>query len=417
MATKTIADIDVKGKRVLMRVDFNVPLADGKVTDDNRIVAALPSITRAIECGAKVILLSHLGRPAGKGFEAELSVKPAAERLGELLGKPVKLGPQEVVGPAATKMVAEMAPGDVVMLENVRFSAGETMPDKAKKNLDGKLTADQQAKLDALVEDLGVLGDVYVNDAFGTCHRKHASMYGVAKAIAAKGGPAVAGYLVEKEIRYLAEAVAEPARPFTAILGGAKVSDKIKLISSLLGKVDNILIGGAMAYTLLKATGAAVGKSMVEADQVEPMKALLEKAGGKIHLPCDHIGATEFGSDEAQTVDGVDIPDELMGLDIGPKTVEAFSAVVAASKTIVWNGPMGVFEREAYASGTKAVAEAVATATDGGAISVIGGGDSAAAVEQMGLAARMTHVSTGGGASLTYLEGKPMPAIEALDQA
>jgi len=258
---------------------------------------------------------------------------------------------------------------------------------------------------------------VYVNDAFGTCHRKHASMYGVAKAIAAKGGPAVAGYLVEKEIRYLWEAVANPGRPFTAILGGAKVSDKIKLISSLLSKVDNILIGGAMAYTLLAAKGASVGKSMVEADQIEQMKTLLAKAGGKIHLPCDHLGAAEFSSNEARAVDGVDIPDDLMGMDIGPRTVEAFGEVIAASKTIVWNGPMGVFERAAYAAGTKAIAEAVAKATDAGAISVIGGGDSAAAVQQMRLADRMTHVSTGGGASLTYLQGKPMPPIEALDEA
>jgi len=417
MATKTIADIDVKGKRVLMRVDFNVPLAGGKVTDDSRIVAALPSITKAIDSGAKVILMSHLGRPAGKGFEAEFSVRPAAERLGELLGKPVKLGPREVAGPEAEKMVAEMSPGDVVMLENVRFAAGETMPDKAKKNPDGQLTADQQAALDAFVAALASLGDVYVNDAFGTCHRRHASMYGVARAIVAKGGPAVAGYLVEKEIRYLSEAVAEAARPFTAILGGAKVSDKIKLISSLLGKVDDILIGGAMAYTLLAARGVAVGKSLVEADQIEQMKTLLGQAGGKIHLPCDHVGAAEFSSDEARAVDGVDIPDDLMGMDIGPRTIEAFGKIIAASKTVVWNGPMGVFERATYAAGTKAVAEAVAKATDGGAISVIGGGDSAAAVQQMRLADRMTHVSTGGGASLTYLEGKPMPAIEALDKA
>ena len=417
MATKTIADIDVKGKRVLIRVDFNVPLADGKVTDDNRIVAALPSIKRAIAGGAKVILMSHLGRPEGKGFEAEYSIKPAADRLAELLGKPVKLGPKEVVGPAAEKMAAAMRPGEVLMLENVRFVAGETITDNAKKNPDGKLTAEQQAKLDAFVAALAHLGDVYVNDAFGTCHRKHASMYGVAKAIQAKGGPAVAGFLVEKEIRYLAEAVAKPARPFTAILGGVKVSDKIKLISSLLGKVDNILIGGAMAYTLLAAKGVKVGKSLVEADQVEEMKKLLGKAGGKIHLPCDHVGATAFVCDEARAVPDVNIPDDLMGLDIGPKTIAAFSKVIAASKTIVWNGPMGVFERPAYAAGTKAVAEAVAKATDGGAVSVIGGGDSAAAVEQMHLAERMTHVSTGGGASLTYLEGKPMPAIEVLDKA
>jgi len=394
-----------------------VPLADGKVTDDNRIVAALPSIKRAIAGGAKVILMSHLGRPEGKGFEAQFSIKPAADRLAELLGKPVKLGPKEVVGPEAEKLVAAMKGGDVLMLENVRFVAGETITDKAKKNPDGKLTGEQQAKLDAFVAALAGLGDVYVNDAFGTCHRKHASMYGVAKAIQAKGGPAVAGFLVEKEIRYLAEAVANPARPFTAILGGVKVSDKIKLISSLLGKVDNILIGGAMAYTLLAAKGVKVGKSMVEADQVEEMKKLLDKAGEKIQLPCDHVGATAFPSDAAKAVADVNIPDDLMGMDIGPKTIVAFGKVIAASKTVVWNGPMGVFERPAYATGTKSVAEAVAKATDGGAISVIGGGDSAAAVEQMGLAGRMTHVSTGGGASLTYLEGKPMPAIEVLDKA
>jgi len=417
MATKTIADIDVKGKRVLIRVDFNVPLADGKVTDDNRIVAALPSIKKAVEGGARVILMSHLGRPEGKGFEAEFSIEPAAKRLAQLLGRPVKLGPKEVVGPEAQKMVAAMKAGDVLMLENVRFVAGETITDKAKKNPDGKLTGEQQAKLDAFVAALAGLGDVYVNDAFGTCHRKHASMYGVAKAIQAKGGPAVAGYLVEKEIRYLAEAVAKPARPFTAILGGVKVSDKIKLIASLLGKVDNILIGGAMAYTLLAAKGVKIGKSLVEADQVEEMKKLLGKAGGKIHLPCDHVGATEFASDAAKAVAEVNIPDDLMGMDIGPKTVAAFGKAIGASKTIVWNGPMGVFERPAYATGTKAIAEAVAKATDGGAVSVIGGGDSAAAVEQMGLADRMTHVSTGGGASLTYLEGKPMPAIEVLDKA
>jgi phosphoglycerate kinase len=266
------------------------------------------------------------------------------------------------------------------------------------------------------VEQLGKLGEVYVNDAFGTCHRKHASMYGAAKAIQAKGGPAVAGLLVEKEIKYLHEAVDSPARPFVAILGGAKVSDKIKLISALLEKVDRILIGGAMGYTLLKAKGIAVGKSLVEDGQVDEMKSLLDRAGEKILLPCDHVATDDFDAGEPTAVEGVDIPEGLMGMDIGPRTVAQFGEVIASAGTVVWNGPMGVFEKEPYAGGTRAVAEALANASDAGCVSVIGGGDSAAAVAQMDLDDRMTHVSTGGGASLTYLEGKPMPPIEVLDQ-
>ncbi len=400
MATKTIADIDVAGKKVLVRVDFNVPLADGKVTNDKRIVAALPTIQKVIDAGAKLILMSHLGRPKGKAAP-EFSLKPAADRLAELLGKPVKLGPADVAGVEAKRIVDELAAGDVLVLENVRFDSRED-----SKDIDEVL---------AFGAELAELGDAYVNDAFGTCHRKHASMFGVPKAIQAASGPAVAGLLVEREIKYLHEAVDQPARPFTAILGGAKVSDKIKLISSLLGKVDKILIGGAMAYTLLKARGNAIGKSLCEEDQVEPMKQLLAEAGDKIMLPCDHTATDDFAAGAAVVINEIDIPENLMGMDIGPKTIEAFSAVVASSKTVVWNGPMGVFERAEYAAGTRAVAEAVATATDSGGISVIGGGDSAAAVEQMGLAERMTHVSTGGGASLTYLEGKPMEAIEVLD--
>jgi len=403
MATKTLADIDVAGKTVLMRVDFNVPQDDaGDITNDKRIQAALPSIRHVLDAGGKLILMSHLGRPKGKP-DAKYSLKPAADRLGELLGQEVKLGPAEpIAGDEAKKMAAALQAGEVLCLENVRFDSRED-------------TKEDIALVEQFGAELAELGEVYVNDAFGTCHRKHASMWGCPKAVQAKGGPAVAGYLVEKEIKYLKEAVDEPARPFLAILGGAKVSDKIKLISSLLEKVDTILIGGAMAYTLLKAKGVAVGKSRVEEDQVEKMKKILEAAGDKIVLPCDHLGAAAFESDEAKTTDGVAIPDDLMGLDIGPKTIDAFRGVIADSKTIVWNGPMGVFEREAYAAGTKAVAEAVAAATDGGAISVIGGGDSATAVEQFGLEDRMTHVSTGGGASLTYLEGKPMPPIEVLD--
>ncbi len=416
MAAKTIADIDVAGKRVLMRVDFNCPLADGKVTDDRRIEMALPTINKVLDAGGKLILMSHLGRPAGTGYEEEFSLAPVVIRLRELLGKPVRLGPPEVFSSVATGESQSLGAGEVLLLENLRFVRGETMPDQAKKNPDGKLSFAQQAGLDGFIAGLAELGDVYVNDAFGTCHRKHASMYGLAKAIRAAGGPAVAGFLVEKEIKFLHDAVADPARPFVAILGGVKVSDKIKLISSLLQKVDRILIGGAMAYTLLKARGFAIGKSLLEEDQVEPMKQLLAEAGDKILLPRDHVATDDFATGQAQAIDGVDIPAELMGMDIGPSSVAAFGQVISKAKTIVWNGPMGVFERDSYAAGTRAVATAVAEATDNGAISVIGGGDSAAAVQQMGLADRMTHVSTGGGASLTYLEGKPMPPLEVLDQ-
>jgi phosphoglycerate kinase len=420
MATKTISDMNASGKTVLMRVDFNVPLKSGKITDDRRIRAALPSIQQVIGQGGKLVLMSHLGRPDG-AYDPEGSLKPCADRLGELLGKTVALGPKDVIGPEAEALVAKLSPGQAVLLENVRFHAGETMPDKAKKNPDKKLTPEQQKIHEEFVAGLAKLGELYVNDAFGTCHRKHGSMFGVAKAIQAKGGAAVAGYLVEKEIRYLHEAVSTPKRPFVAILGGAKVSDKIKLISALLGKVDNILIGGAMAYTLLKAKGVKVGKSRVEEDQVEEMKKLLAQAGDKIMLPSDHAGAINFDfkaltGDKPTTVAGADIPDGLMGMDIGPKTIAAFENIINQAGTIVWNGPMGVFEAADYATGTLAVAKAIAAATGRGTVTVIGGGDSAAAVEKMGLADKMTHVSTGGGASLEYLEGKEMPPIKVLDQ-
>ena len=421
MATKSIADIDVNAKTVLMRVDFNVPIKDGKVTNDRRIVQALPSIKKVLGQGAKLVLMSHCGRPSGKGYEAEFSNKPAAERLSELLGQPVQLGSGDVGGPEDKQKAAALKAGQVLLLENVRFNAAEDLIDKAKKNPDKKPTPEQQGRIDAYTEALASLGEAYVNDAFGTCHRKHVSMYGVPRAIQAKGGPAVAGFLVEKEIKYLDEAVKNPKRPFVAILGGAKVSDKIKLISALLGKVDKILIGGAMAYTLLKAKGVNVGKSRVEADQIDEMKKLLDGAQGKILLPCDHKAAANFDfaamqGDKPTVVQDVNIPEGLMGMDIGPKTVQAYRDAVLAAGTIVWNGPMGVFEAPDYAEGTKAVAQAVADATDKGSVSVIGGGDSAAAVEEMGLDDRMTHVSTGGGASLQYLEGKAMPPIEVLDK-
>ncbi|MBL7220700.1 MAG: phosphoglycerate kinase [Phycisphaerae bacterium] len=401
MATKTISDIDVAGRKVLMRVDFNVPLADGKVTNDKRIVAALPSINKVLQAGGKLILMSHLGRPEGQ-VSPEFSMKPVADRLGELLGLEVKLGPSDIAGAEAEAMARSLESGEVLLLENVRFDARED-----SKDLD---------EVEAFGRELAALGEVYVNDAFGTCHRKHASMWGLPRAIQAAGGPAVAGLLVEKEIKYLAEAVAHPARPFVAILGGAKASDKIKLISALLDKVDKIIIGGGMAYTLLKSQGATVGRSIVKDDQIDAMKDLLARAGGKIVLPCDHICTDDFADGAPVANDDVNIPDNLMGMDIGPKSIEAFNRIIAGAKTIIWNGPMGVFEKADYATGTLAVAQALASATDGGGISVIGGGDSAAAVEQMGLADRMTHVSTGGGASLTYLEGKPMGPIEVLDR-
>ena len=416
MATKTIADIDVRGKKVLVRVDFNVPLADGKVSNDRRIVMALPTIRQLLDKGASLVLMSHLGRPSGKGFEPKASLKPVADKLAELLGKPVKMGDKEVAGPSDQKTAAALKAGEVLLLENVRFHAGEDISDKAKANPDGKLTAEQLTLQQDLTDGLVKLGEVYVNDAFGTCHRKHVSMYGVAKAIQANGGPAVAGLLVEKEIKYLHDAVDNPRRPFVAILGGAKVSDKIKLISALLGKVDKVLIGGAMAYTLLKAKGVTVGKSLVEEDQVAEMAKLLDKAKDKIVLPVDHVATDNFESGKPQTIADVNVPDGLMGMDIGPKTIAAFGREIARAKTIIWNGPMGVFEKPDYAAGTKAVAQATADATEKGAVSVIGGGDSAAAVEEMGLDEKMTHVSTGGGASLTYLEGKTMPPLEVLDE-
>ncbi len=398
MAKKTIADISVKGKRVFMRVDFNVPLNDKReVTNDRRIQQALPSIQTALKGGAKLILASHLGRPSGEGFEEKYSMAPAAKRLGELLGKPVKLAP-DCIGAEVEKMVSELNEGDVLVLENLRFHKGESKnkPEFAKA--------------------LAALADIYVNDAFGTAHREHASMFGVPSELGP--GKRVAGFLIEKELKYLGEALSQPARPFVAVLGGAKVSDKITVIENLINKVDRILIGGGMAYTFFKAQGLSIGKSICENDKLELALGLLQKAqakGCELVLPVDNIIAMEFKAHADNKVSSGNIPDEWEGLDIGPKTRELFAQKLADAKTVVWNGPMGVFEMEPFDAGTRSVAQAIADATKKGAISIIGGGDSAAAVEDMGLDDQMSHISTGGGASLEFLEGREFTCLNILD--
>lgn len=405
MPKKTIADIDLKDKRVLMRVDFNVPLKDGKVTDDTRIVAAIPSIKKVMESGGKLVLMSHCGRPDGEA-KPEFSLKPAALKLAELLGQPVPLAP-DCIGSEVRKMVDGMKGGEVILLENVRFHKEEELLNKYAKQ-----DAATQEAIDAFCKELASFGDVYVNDAFGTAHRAHGSTQGVTKYI----DTCVAGYLMEKEVRYFGDTLANPARPFVAILGGAKVSDKIMVIDNLLEKVDTIIIGGAMAYTLLKARGEAVGTSMVEDDKLDVAKEIFRKAeekGVAILLPVDHVCARAFSAEEPDgTFDT--IPGEMMGLDVGPKSVALFCEAVRGAKTVVWNGPMGVFEKPAYAKGTFAIAEAVAE-TD--CVSIIGGGDSVSAVNKSGLADKMTHISTGGGASLEFLEGKVLPGVAALNDA
>ena len=385
---KTIEDIDVKGKRVLVRCDFNVPLKDGVITDENRLNGALPTIKYLVENGAKVILCSHLGKDASK------SLAPVAKRLSEMLGQEVKFPrDEEVVGANAKAAVAEMKDGDVILLENTRCRKEET------KNEDN------------FSKELASLADVFVNDAFGTAHRAHCSTVGVTKYI----DTAVCGYLIQKELKFLGEAVNSPVRPFVAILGGSKVSDKIAVINNLLEKVDTIIIGGGMAYTFLKAQGYKIGTSLSEDDRLDYAKEMIEKAaakGVKFLLPVDHRVAAEFKDVEATVTEGQDIPDGFMGLDIGPKTEALYAEAIKDAKTVVWNGPMGVFEFENYNKGTIAVAKAMA---DADATTVIGGGDSAAAVNTLGFGDKMTHISTGGGASLEFLEGKTLPGIAALN--
>jgi len=399
MAKQSIADFDPAGKTILVRVDFNVPQDDsGAITDDRRIRMALPTITSIIDRGGKAVLMSHLGRPKGAA-DPSLSLAPVAARLGELLGKPVALA-ADTGGPDSAAKAAALPEGGVLVLENVRFNPGE------KKGDDSDYVA-----------GLAGLADAYVNDAFGTCHRAEASMYAVPKAMKAAGKAAVVGFLVDKEIKYLAEAIGQPKRPFVAILGGKKVSDKIAVITNLLSICDYVLIGGAMAYTFSLAQGGQTGKSLVEPDKVELAKKLLAQGGDKLVLPLDTHCADDFSSDaNKQIVKAGEIPEGFEGLDIGPETAIKYAEIIRAAGTVVWNGPMGVFEMAPFDAGTKAVAAAVADATAAGAITIIGGGDSAAAVEQLGYADRVSHVSTGGGASLEMLEGKAFETVALLDE-
>ena len=389
---KTVEDIDVSGKKVLVRCDFNVPLdADGNITDENRIVGALPTIKYLIKNNAKVILCSHLGRPKGE-FNMKYSLAPVAKRLSEKLGKEVKLA-KDVIGDSAKELVAGLKDGDVMLLENVRFHAEEEKNDPA------------------FAKALSEFADIFVNDAFGTAHRAHASTAGVANYL-----PAVSGYLIKKEIDFMGKALSNPDRPFVAILGGAKVKDKIGVINNLLEKVDSIVIGGGMAYTFIKAMGGSIGKSLLDEERLDYCKEILAKAkdkGVKLLLPVDNVVADDFSNDaNFKVVDSMAIPDDFQGMDIGPKSIEQFKETILAAKTIVWNGPMGVFEMPNFAKGTIAVAQMVA---DADATTIIGGGDSAAAVEQLGFADKMSHISTGGGASLEFLEGLELPGIACLE--
>ncbi|NFG41383.1 phosphoglycerate kinase [Clostridium botulinum] len=390
---KTIEDIQVKGKKVLVRCDFNVPLKDGVITDENRLNGAIPTIKYLVENGAKVILCSHMGKPKGEP-KPELSLAPVAKRLSELLGKEIKFAPDNtVVGENAKAAVAEMKDGDIVLLENTRYRKEET------KN------GEEFSK------ELASLAEIFVNDAFGTAHRAHCSTVGVTDYI----DTAVCGYLIQKELKFLGNAVETPEKPFVAILGGAKVSDKIAVINNLLDKVDTIIIGGGMAYTFLKAQGYEIGTSLVEEDRLDYAKEMIAKAeekGVKFLLPVDHRVAAEFKDVEATVTNDQNIPTGNMGLDIGPKTETVYANAIKDAKTVIWNGPMGVFEFENFNKGTIAVAKAMA---DSNATTIIGGGDSAAAVNILGFGDKMTHISTGGGASLEFLEGKVLPGISALN--
>ena len=419
MNKKTIRDVSLKGRRVVMRVDFNVPLKGGVISDDTRIQAALPSIKYILDQGASLVLMSHLGRPDEKGITADTTLKFASDALSKLLGKPVAFAADCL---AADSAVAALKPGDVLMLENTRYHKEEQAKTKQK---DGEADEAFKARKDALkaakavmAEKLATYGDVYVNDAFGTAHRDHASTASICKYIKAKGGACVAGFLMEKELEYLGSAVEKPARPFVAILGGAKVSDKLAVVKNLLTKVDTLIIGGGMAYTFLKAQGHDIGKSLCELDQLDYAREMIASAktrGVKFLLPVDNVAADKFDAAANTKITGNDIPEGWMALDIGPATTQLYADAVKGAKTVVWNGPMGCFEMPAFAKGTLGVCKAVAEIKANGGTSIIGGGDSVSAVIQSGLADRMSHISTGGGASLEFLEGKALPGCAALD--
>lgn len=415
MNKKTIRDVDLSGKRVLMRVDFNVPLENGRVVDDTRIKAVLPTIRYILDHGAALVLMSHLGRPKGRGFEAQFSLKPVADQLAKLLGLPVKFAPEDCVGPTAKALARELKAGEILLLENTRFHEEEEgrvkLPDTATEEEKKAAKAGMKKRQEAFAKQLAEFGDIFVNDAFGAAHRAHATTAIVCRFFKEN----VAGFLMEKEIQYLQQVLVAPQHPFLAILGGAKVSDKVNVIKNLLTRVDALIIGGAMSYTFYRARGLPTGKSLVEEEKISVAEEILQEAQSRnieLLLPVDHVIADRFDANAKTEIVGErEIKEGWMALDIGPASVRRFSEEISRAKTIVWNGPMGCFEMKPFAAGTLAVTKAIAATT---CLSIVGGGDTVSAINMAGLAEKFTHISTGGGASLEFLEGKELPGVVAL---